>query len=116
VRLWNASYPNSRNMARILKPIIKKTVYIGVTIFRYADTVCGSDFKLDKNGVVTTLGCTPEYVITYGYSGSYKYDTIEEAKASIDRIYEASIQLYLADRNGQLKLAEADWATDMNNA
>jgi hypothetical protein len=57
----------------------------GVKIQRVKHMIAGSDFTITASQVM--IPRKPEYDITFEYAGSYPYDTIEEAKDSIDSIW-----------------------------
>jgi hypothetical protein len=57
----------------------------GVRIFSVKEEIPGSSLKELKDG--TMVEVKPKYCTCYCYAGSYKFDTIEEAKASIDEVY-----------------------------
>jgi len=75
----------------------------GVKITRVKDIVCGSDFKfLKKDGTIAPD--KPKYDISYVYAGSYNYSTLEECKATIDRIYEAINPISVLEKKDFLKV------------
>jgi hypothetical protein len=74
----------------------------GVKITRVKDPVCGSSFKILKDGRL--VSAKTEYDISYTYAGSYNYSTIEECKDSIDRVYESINPISVLERKDFLQV------------
>ena len=82
------------------------TKYHGVIIEKFYEEIPGSSLRELKDGTVVLR--KPKYNTYYKYAESYPYDSIKEAKESIDRIMKE-----IASKN--IILTQKEFENIMNN-